>query len=117
MLAAGVIAVFAVTLAVFLLIWPPVKIIGNRVIKLHPWRFDSLLLDDLSQIDFHYDGVGCIGFQFISKSGKSMMAEANAVDQRLLSSLEKRLPRFSKADFYKQFSDGYSDSFIVWRNV
>jgi hypothetical protein len=87
------------------------------LIKKQRLRRETMLVSDLVQIKFHYHAV--VGFvatwEFISKSGQAMLAEANSIDDKLLAKLERHVPNFSSKRFYAAFHDGdVEDTIEVW---
>jgi hypothetical protein len=116
-LAVGAVGFVGLIVLVLFLLYPPVVIARRSLIKLHPWKFQSIPLAELSCIQFHYDavmGFRCV-WEFISKSGRKMFVEANDIDDKLLANLERNLDGFSKQDFYAEFKDGdVEDTIGVW---
>jgi hypothetical protein len=99
-------------------VWPArIVFAGDKVIKKHKWKKEEIALADLVKIKFHYHaavGFVCL-WEFVSASGTSFLHEANDIDEKFLARLERHIPNFSAASFYKEFHDGdVVDTIDVW---
>jgi hypothetical protein len=100
----------------------PARIIfsGGHLVKKQNGKSENIALSDLSSIQFHYHAVvGFVGtWEFVSKSGKSILVEAYGIDYTLLSRLERHVPHFSSKRFHQQFEAGdVADTLEVWKTA
>jgi hypothetical protein len=102
-LAIAVIAILTLTYGILLLMYPPLVVIGGRIVYLSIPNFATAKLSDLSQINFHYDALGPIGFEFVKINGIPFLARAQRVDDGLLKTLQRVLPNFSSDLFYEEW--------------
>jgi len=115
----GVVAVGSLIGWILYTAWPArVVFTSEWLIKKEKWKTEKFPLSELSQIKFHYHAV--VGFvatwEFISKSGQSILVDAHGIDNKLLSRLERHVPNFSSKEFHEHFADGdVEDTLEVWK--
>jgi hypothetical protein len=119
-------AILGLSLALGLAAWAAwqllierVSCVDGEILKWQAWRKDSMSLEELEQINYHYHAV--VGFvscwEFVSRSGRSLSVDGHARGLKVtLQSLESQLPGFSMAEFQRQFAAGdVEDTLEVWR--
>lgn len=104
---------------VTILLWPERIVFTKQNITKKAWfKPESFPLADLSEIHFHYHAV--VGFEcqweFISVQGQNLTLNSMGLSRRFVHDIEHYVPRFSAADFYKEFDQGdIEDSLVVWQ--
>jgi len=95
-----------------------VRLKQGQLVKKHLWRSESLSIDDICAIKYHYHAV--VGFiavwEFIDQHDNTLTVEASTrgLDE-VFQELEKRLPGFSLDNFEQQFRDGdVEDTLDIW---
>jgi len=81
------------------------------------FKSESYPLADLSEIHFHYHAA--IGFEcqweFIFAQGQSLTLNSLLISRKFVLAMERHIPRFSAAEFYKEFEQGdIVDSLLIW---
>ena len=111
--------IVAVLTYVTILLWPERIVFTKQSIIKKAWfKSESFLLADLAEIYFHYHAA--VGFEcqweFISVQGQNLTLNSMHLSRRFVHAMEHYVPRFSAAEFYKEFDQGdIEDSLVVWQ--
>jgi len=115
----SILVVFGVLVYVTILLWPECIVFGSQMVtaKKTLFKSESYPLADLSEIHFHYHAA--IGFEcqweFIFAQGQSLTLNSLLISRKFVLAMERHIPRFSAAEFYKEFEQGdIVDSLLIW---
>jgi len=115
----SILFVFGVLIYVTIFLWPERIVFGRQMVtaKKTLFKSESYPLADLSEIHFHYHAA--IGFEcqweFIFAQGQSLTLNSLLISRKFVLAMERHIPRFSAAEFYKEFEQGdIVDSLLIW---